>query len=113
MPSAPSQNLIINAHPTKMLFIEMLTRDIDLVAAIIDLADNACDGARRIRGEGNYKGLWVRIDATRNKFEIVPPIVEGSGGPERQSDYAAALVRATVDEPIRHRSLRLASSIHN
>jgi hypothetical protein len=55
----------------------------------------------------------VTVRFLAEEFEIVPPIVEGSGGPERQSDYAAALVRATVDEPIRHRSLRLASSIHN
>lgn len=38
--------MIVDAEPTKDLFIEMLVRDIDLRAAILDLVDNAIDGAR-------------------------------------------------------------------
>ena len=38
--------MIVDAEPTKDLFIEMLVRDIDLRAAIIDLVDNSIDGAR-------------------------------------------------------------------
>lgn len=43
---AGNQSRIIDAEPTKSLFIEMLVRDIDLRAAILDLVDNAIDGAR-------------------------------------------------------------------
>jgi hypothetical protein len=40
------QSLVVDAEPTKDLFIEMLVRDIDLRAAILDLVDNSIDGAR-------------------------------------------------------------------
>jgi len=35
----------INVEPTKELFIYMLTRDVGLENAIIDLIDNSVDGA--------------------------------------------------------------------
>lgn len=38
----------INASPTKELFIFMLTRDVQLSRAIIDLVDNCVDGANRL-----------------------------------------------------------------
>jgi hypothetical protein len=41
---AKAQNLQINAMPTKELFIDMLTQDISLIPAIVDLVDNAADG---------------------------------------------------------------------
>ena len=44
--AAGKQSLVVDAEPTKDLFIEMLVRDIDLRAAILDLVDNAIDGAR-------------------------------------------------------------------
>jgi len=40
------KSLVVDAEPTKDLFIEMLVRDIDLRAAVIDLVDNSIDGAR-------------------------------------------------------------------
>lgn len=61
---------IIRGDPTKGLFIEMLTRDISLAAAIVDLVDNSTDGARRLRSDGNYIGLSVRIDLTEERFTI-------------------------------------------
>lgn len=48
-----NQSRVIDAEPTKDLFIEMLVRDIDLRAAILDLVDNAIDGARAtVAGKG-------------------------------------------------------------
>ncbi len=67
MPSKPS---LIDASPTKEFFIEMLTRDIELIPAIIDLVDNCVDGARRLKGDGPYKGLSVRLTITPNEFVI-------------------------------------------
>lgn len=45
----------VNARPTKRFFVNMLTRDIELVPAIVDLVDNSVDGAKRLaqrRNEG-------------------------------------------------------------
>jgi hypothetical protein len=63
---------IINAAPTKELFISMLIRDVTLRDAIGDLLDNCIDGALRLRPDGNYKGLRVDIelDITKNYFQI-------------------------------------------
>jgi hypothetical protein len=65
-----SSPMSIDASPTKMLFIDMLTRDINLIPAILDLADNACDGARRERKDHSYKGLSIRIEISPDKFRI-------------------------------------------
>src|SRR5437588_13074967 len=60
----------VDASPSKSLFIDMLVRDIELRAAVGDLADNAIDGARRVLGEtaaekGNaFKGLFLEIDVS-------------------------------------------------
>ena len=37
----------INAGPTKAFFVKMLTRDIELADAILDLLDNCVDGVVR------------------------------------------------------------------
>jgi len=37
----------VNAAPTKRLFIEMLTRDVSLEDAVLDLIDNAIDSVCR------------------------------------------------------------------
>ena len=63
-------SLTANAEPTKALFIEMLTKDIKLVKAISDLVDNSTDGAKRLRPDGNYKGLKVMIKFDQNNFVI-------------------------------------------
>ena len=39
----------VEAKPVKSFFVEMLTRDIDLVDAILDLLDNCVDGILRLR----------------------------------------------------------------
>lgn len=65
------QTRIIDASPTKDFFIHMLVKDIELTRAIVDLVDNCVDGALRIRPDGNYGGLEVRIEATPKQFRMV------------------------------------------
>jgi len=62
---------LINASPTKKLFISMLTRDITLNDAIGDLIDNCIDGALKIRPDKNFQGLKVSIIADQDHFEII------------------------------------------
>ena len=68
--SYPSDPNAINASPTKQFFIYMLTVDIELVDAILDLADNCFDGARRLRGNGSYDGFSIRIEISKDHFKI-------------------------------------------
>ena len=56
----------VNANPTKDFFIQMLTKDIKLERAIIDLIDNSIDGAKNLRGDNNYEGLWVKINVSKD-----------------------------------------------
>jgi hypothetical protein len=69
---------IINATPTKDLFISMLIRDVTLRDAIGDLVDNCIDGAQRLRPDGNYEGLYVDIDLDIHKG--VFSITDNCGG---------------------------------
>ncbi len=68
MPSKPAP--VIDASPTKEFFIEMLTRDIELIPAIVDLVDNCVDGARCLKGGGPYKDLFVRLTVKPAEFKI-------------------------------------------
>ena len=72
--------------------------------------------------EGASDNLKIKVVRV---MEIVPPIVEGSGGPEPESVYAAAPLRATAADSaatldpfacafrLSQCSFTLASSIHN
>jgi Histidine kinase-, DNA gyrase B-, and HSP90-like ATPase len=71
----------IKMAPTKGFFVRMLTRDIDLRDAILDLLDNCVDGIVRMlkkQGKGAldnghakpYKGYFAEITATPKKFVI-------------------------------------------
>ena len=60
----------IPGSPTKEFFIEMLTRDIPLIKAIVDLVDNSVDGAREMRPDGDLSGLWIKINFDKNDFKI-------------------------------------------
>jgi hypothetical protein len=62
--------LAIDASPTKELFIAMLTRDVALIPAIIDLADNCTDGARQLRGDKSWENLRVAITARPDEFVV-------------------------------------------
>jgi len=70
MPTPAQDPKRINASPTKEFFIYMLTRDIPLTRAILDLVDNAFDGARRMRSSGDFNGLWVRVELDGKHFKI-------------------------------------------
>jgi hypothetical protein len=63
-------NLLIDASPTKELFIAMLTRDVALIPAIVDLADNCTDGARRLRDDESWSGLHVHVQTANDTFKI-------------------------------------------
>ena len=60
---------IIEGNPTKKFFVEMITRDISIEDAIIDLLDNSIDGANRINSE-TYEGLWVKLTINDSQFII-------------------------------------------
>ena len=68
----------IKAGPTKAFFVKMLTRDIELADAILDLLDNCVDGVvrelkRLDKSSANgtpYTGYWAKIKATPDGFEI-------------------------------------------
>jgi hypothetical protein len=67
----PNPNeLQIETLPTKSFFIFMLTVDIGLGPAIIDLADNCVDGAKRTKGDQSFKGLWIRLNLSPSEFRI-------------------------------------------
>lgn len=73
----------VDAHPEKRFFVEMLTRDIELAPAIIDLVDNSIDGAKRLRPEeadDRYDGLWVKLRLSAESFEIL----DSCGGFDRE-----------------------------
>lgn len=61
-----------DAQPTKRFFVSMLTRDIDLKDAILDLVDNCLDGALRSAGNNDvdYTKHSIEIDVNRSFFRI-------------------------------------------
>jgi hypothetical protein len=70
---------IVAASPSKNFFVRMLTRDISLEDAILDLLDNCIDGILRQLSPasnngsaetGPYEGYWAKITATPEKFVI-------------------------------------------
>ncbi|PZN96914.1 MAG: ATPase [Hyphomicrobiales bacterium] len=62
------------ASPTKNFFVNMLTRDIELPDAILDLLDNCVDGilrtAPRIEGEAPYAGFNASLTMDVDHFVI-------------------------------------------
>lgn len=84
----------IDVTPTRALFVEMLTRDIQLDRAVLDLVDNCIDGAKRLRPgeEADYSGLEVTITLDGEKFEIVDNC--GGIGIEIARHYAFRFGRA-------------------
>jgi hypothetical protein len=60
----------INATPTKRLVVFVITKDIRLEDAILDLIDNSIDGARRNGSPSKLAGFHVEIEADSKKFVI-------------------------------------------
>jgi hypothetical protein len=58
------------ASPTKEFFINMLVRDVYLKEAIIELIDNSIDGARAVREDRDYSGLYIHVKFDNTKFHI-------------------------------------------
>lgn len=100
----------INAEPAKRFFVEMLTRDIELTDAILDLLDNCVDGALRTNaGRGGaldpnrpFEGFCAEITIEKDLFSItdncggIPPKVAREyafrfGRPDADADQDAGL----------------------
>lgn len=92
----------VNVWPTKHFFVEMLTRDINLTDAILDLLDNCVDGVRRLkntRGDQAYKGHFAHIEFSEDEFKIT----DNCGGIPRDAaaNYAFMFGRPQ-SAPMRH-----------
>lgn len=80
----------IDAEPGKEFFVSMLTRDINLEDAILDLLDNSIDGAMRSSGvslgeEADFTGFESTIELSEDSFVIK----DNCGGiPEERFHYA-------------------------
>ena len=65
----------VDAYPNKNFFVQMLTRDIELGDAILDLLDNCVDGIVRsvgagLRGDRPYAKYWAKITLSPGTFAI-------------------------------------------
>lgn len=65
----------VPGSPEKNFFVNMLTRDIELHDAVLDLLDNCVDGAHRSRpkklaNEDSLTGFWAKITLSADKFII-------------------------------------------
>jgi len=64
----------VEASPVKQFFVHMLTRDITLGDAILDLLDNCVDGIlrskKRIAGKRPYAGFKAEVEFKRDSFMI-------------------------------------------
>ncbi len=62
-------NYIIEGNPTKKFFIEMITRDISIEDAIIDLLDNSIDGATQFEKK-DLSRFYINIEINENGLII-------------------------------------------
>ena len=92
----PSQSVYesVNAFPVKSFFVSMLTRDITLEDAIVDLLDNCVDGILRkqktSKGDQPYGGFWAKVEFESESFSIS----DNCGGiPWRRHEYAFRMGR--------------------
>lgn len=94
--------LTIKAYPTKNLFISILVRDISIRDAVSDLLDNSVDGALSVRTDGNYQGLWVKIEFNPENKTIV--IQDNCGGIDSDvaRKYAFQFGRPEGAETLKH-----------
>lgn len=90
----------VSAHPVKTFFVHMLTRDILLQDAILDLVDNSVDGIQRsapvevLKKKRPYDGYWAKLTLNKDRFVIE----DNCGGiPWEAHEYAFRMGRASVD----------------
>jgi hypothetical protein len=81
----------LSAEPVKGFFVDMLTRDIQLEDAILDLLDNCVDGVVRVIGKAGlrkdtpYDGYLAEISLASGRFSIT----DNCGGiPDDRRTYA-------------------------
>jgi len=89
----------VDATPVKAFFVQMLTRDISLHDAILDLLDNCVDGLLRKKGTlaqtKPYKGFSADICFDRDSFSIA----DNCGGiPWKLHDYAFRMGRSSPEQ---------------
>ena len=94
----------IHAGPTKQFFVKMITRDIELEDAILDLLDNCIDGILRSIRQGEkkkgatkdkpYAGYKATITAKPDHFEIV----DNCGGIESETAINSGFMLGRRDE---------------
>ena len=82
---------VLSAEPVKAFFVDMLTRDIQLEDAILDLLDNCVDGVVRLIGKTGlqkakpYSGYFADIALSDSEFTIT----DNCGGiPDDRRAYA-------------------------
>jgi hypothetical protein len=95
--AAESKYKTVPAAPVKSFFVTMLTRDIPLADAILDLLDNCVDGILRTKGKAveSYEGFSATITFDKSHFMIH----DNCGGiPWDLHDYAFRL-GAPADQP--------------
>ncbi len=90
----------VKVFPAKHFFVEMLTRDITLADAILDLLDNCVDGVRRThshKGDKPYVGFYADIRFDAKEFSIT----DNCGGISKKdaSEYALMFGRPTNASP--------------
>lgn len=90
----------VSAAPTKSFFVSMLTRDIKLEDAVLDLLDNCVDGINRLgkkRGPKPYNNFRVDIRFDAASFSIT----DNCGGiPWDQRNYAFRMGRPPGTDPV-------------
>jgi len=86
----------VKASPTKSFFVDMLTRDIELEDAILDLLDNCIDGIQRTiknspPSDNPYEKFWAKLTFSSESFTIE----DNCGGIPRDvaQDYAFRMGR--------------------
>lgn len=65
-----SNKSVVDISPTKNVFVDAITRDITIEKSLMDLIDNSIDGAKRSREGKTYKGYYIRIFFSKQKFTI-------------------------------------------
>ncbi len=72
MPTKNAEEDLIDAHPTKEFFVDMITIDIPLEQAVLDLVDNSIDAANRTRKEPGFSlGAYsIHIEVSQTRFEM-------------------------------------------
>ena len=95
----PSEPEVVLASPTKTFFVHMLTRDIELKDAILDLLDNCIDGvlrrinAKKRKSSTPYKDYWAKITLNPNEFIIE----DNCGGIPREIAINSAFMMGRLD----------------